>query len=74
MAALQHGDGATHDRLLAEAAARLADRDAVLLAHFSTSRAAVAVAAALKCPVLTAPSAAVEKLQGLLAKTATAGR
>jgi len=67
MAALQAGDGATHDRLLAEAAPRFADRDAVLLAHFSTSRAAAAVRAAIRCPVLTAPGAAVTRLKGLLA-------
>jgi Asp/Glu/hydantoin racemase len=66
MAALQAGDGATHDRLLAEAAPRFADRDAVLLAHFSTSRAAEAVAAVLKCPVLTAPGAAVAALKKIV--------
>jgi len=67
MAALQAGDGATHDRLLAEAAPRFADCDAVLLAHFSTSRAAAAVQKALKCQVLTAPGAAVAKLKVALA-------
>jgi Asp/Glu/hydantoin racemase len=66
MAALQASDGATHDRLLAEAAPRFADCDAVLLAHFSTSRAAEAVGAAINCPVLTAPGAAVEKLRGMI--------
>ena len=66
MAALKAGDGATHDRLLAEAAPRLAKCDAVLLAHFSTSRAESAVRAALPCPVLTAPGAAVERLKALL--------
>src|SRR5438094_8585097 len=39
MSALRAGDGAAHDRLLAEAAPRLAGCDAVLLAHLSTSRA-----------------------------------
>jgi Asp/Glu/hydantoin racemase len=67
MKALQGGDGATHDRLLAEAAPRFADYDAVLLAHFSTSRAETAVRATLPCPVLTAPGAAVERLKGLIA-------
>jgi Asp/Glu/hydantoin racemase len=67
MKALQAGDGATHDRLLAEAAPRFADREAVLLAHFSTSRAAAVVQAALICPVLTAPGAAVTKLKAALA-------
>jgi Asp/Glu/hydantoin racemase len=66
MAALKSGDGATHDRLLAEAAPRLADCEAVLLAHFSTSRAESAVRAAISRPVLTAPGAAVERLKTLL--------
>ena len=43
MPALRAGDGAAHDRLLAEAAPRLAQCDAVLLAHFSTARAEAAV-------------------------------
>lgn len=66
MAALRSGDGVTHDRLLAEAAPRLADCDTVLLAHFSTSRAESAVRAAIPRPVLTAPGAAVERLKALL--------
>lgn len=66
MQALKAGDGATHDRLLAEAAPRLKGCDTVLLAHFSTARAENAVAAALPCPVLTAPGAAVTKLKSLL--------
>lgn len=67
MAALKSGDGASHDRLLAEAAPRLLHCDAVLLAHFSTSRAEAAVRAAIGRPVLTAPGAAVERLKTLLA-------
>jgi len=67
MKALQGGDGAAHDRLVAEAAPRFADYDAVLLAHFSTSRAEAAVRARVPCPVLTAPGAAVERLKGLIA-------
>src|SRR3984885_1185060 len=66
MTALQAGEGATHDRLLAEAAPRFADRDAVLLAHFSTSRAAAAIGAAIKCPILTAPGAAVARLRRMI--------
>jgi Asp/Glu/hydantoin racemase len=66
MRALQAGDGADHDRRLATAAPRFVDYDAVLLAHFSTSRAATAVRAVLPCPVLTAPGAAVERLRGLI--------
>ena len=67
MKALQAGDAAEHDQLLAIAAPRFADHDALLLAHFSTSRAAAAVKAAVRCPVLTAPGAAVTKLKGLIA-------
>jgi Asp/Glu/hydantoin racemase len=66
MRALKRGNGAAHDRLLAEAAPRLGGCGAVLLAHFSTARAEPAVAAALPCPVLTAPGAAVTKLKSLL--------
>lgn len=66
MKALQGGDGAQHDELVAIAAPRFADHDAVLLAHFSTSRAAAAVKAVVRCPVLTAPGAAVTKLKGLI--------
>jgi Asp/Glu/hydantoin racemase len=67
MKALQEGDGAGHDQLVAIAAPRFADCDAVMLAHFSTSRAAAAVRAAVRCPVLTAPGAAVERLKEALA-------
>jgi Asp/Glu/hydantoin racemase len=67
MKALQSGDGAEHDQLVAIAAPRFADYDAIMLAHFSTSRAASAVKAAVRCPVLTAPGAAVTKLKGLIA-------
>ncbi len=66
MAALKSGDGATHDRLLAEAAPRLAGCDAILLAHFSTSRAEDSVAARVDRPVLTSPGSAVTKLREAL--------
>lgn len=65
MAALKSGDAETHNRLLAEAAPRLAQCDAVMLAHFSTSRALDAVRGAFDGPVLTSPAAAVEKLRRL---------
>lgn len=67
MEALRRGDGATHDRLLAARAGELAHCDAVLLAHFSTSRAATAVRSAVRVPVLTSPDAAVAQLRRLLA-------
>lgn len=67
MMALRAGDGAAHDRLLAEAAPRLKGCDAVMLAHFSTSRAEAAVAAALPgLRVLTSPGAAVRALRARL--------
>ncbi|MGH7110922.1 MAG: aspartate/glutamate racemase family protein [Stellaceae bacterium] len=70
MTALRAGDGTGHDRLLAAAAPRLAACDTVLLAHFSTSRAAAAVEAALGRPVLTAPGSAVAKLRTEVAAAA----
>ena len=66
MAALKRGDGATHDRLLAEAAPRLGGCDAIMLAHFSTARARDAVAARVRLPVLTAPESAVLRLKSLV--------
>ena len=65
--ALNTGDAETHNRLLAERVCELAGCDAVMLAHFSTSRAARAVQAKVSVPVLTAPEAAVAKLRGLVA-------
>jgi Asp/Glu/hydantoin racemase len=63
MSALDAGDGATHDRLVADAAPQLAGCDAVLLAQFSTARAHAAVSAVLGCPVLTSPDSAVLSLR-----------
>jgi hypothetical protein len=63
--ALRAGDAATHDRLVAAAAPRLAHCDAIMLAHFSTSRALGAVqGAGTGKPILTAPDAAVAMLRG----------
>jgi maleate cis-trans isomerase len=63
MAALADGDGPTHDRLLAEAATDLADSAMLMLAQFSTARAAEAVATATGKPVLTSPESAVLALR-----------
>jgi Asp/Glu/hydantoin racemase len=66
MAALQAGDAAEHNRLVAAAAPRFAGCDAVLLAHFSTARAEAAASAALGRPVLTSPGSAVAKLKSAI--------
>jgi Asp/Glu/hydantoin racemase len=66
MAALRAGDGAEHDRLIAQAAPRFADCDAILLAHFSTARAAQSVTAVVDRPVLTSPGSAVAKLKAII--------
>jgi aspartate/glutamate racemase len=67
MTALRAGDAETHNRLVAEKARDLADYDAIVLAHFSTSRAAAAVRSVTDIPVLTSPDAAVAKLKRLVA-------
>lgn len=64
--ALRAGDAETHNRRVAEGAAELGTRDAVLLAHFSTSRASEACRAVTARPVLSSPDAAVRKLRRLL--------
>jgi Asp/Glu/hydantoin racemase len=66
MEALKRGDGDEHNRLLAEAATKFDDCSAVLLAHFSTSRAFAAVKERTRAPVLTAPGAAVTELKTAL--------
>ena len=66
MRALNAGDAATHDRLLAEAAKGLATCDAIMLAQFSTARARDAVAEATGLPVLTSPDSAVRAMRAEL--------
>jgi hypothetical protein len=65
--ALNAGDIATHDALVAAAAPRLAACDAILLAHFSTATAVAAVQREVDRRVLTAPGAAVRALRQRLA-------
>ncbi|WP_407158537.1 aspartate/glutamate racemase family protein [Bradyrhizobium sp. STM 3557] len=67
IAALRAGDEETHNRLVAESAAALKGFDAIVLAHFSTSRAASAVRAVTTTPVFTSPDAAVKKMRRLIA-------
>lgn len=63
---LRKGDADTHNRLVAEHAPQLAHCDAIMLAHFSTSRAAAAVRTAVATPVFTAPHAAVDRMRTLV--------
>lgn len=66
MALLRKGDADSHNRLIAERAPELAGCDAIMLAHFSTSRAAAAVRAVVDIPVLTAPDAAVDRMRAMV--------
>lgn len=70
LAALDAGDPATHDRLVAEAALRLSDCDVILLGQFSLARAAPLVAVATGRPVVTTPDSAVRRMRALLAADA----
>jgi Asp/Glu/hydantoin racemase len=63
---LRKGDVETHNRLVAARAPELAECDAIMLAHFSTSRAAAAVRQVVKVPVLTAPDAAVDRMRAMV--------
>lgn len=63
MRALAAGDTATHDRLVAGAAASLAGCDAVLLAQFSMARARPVVEGAVAATVLSSPDSAVVTLR-----------
>lgn len=64
--ALKAGDAETHDQLVAEAAANINDADAIMLAHFSMSRAVGVARARTSLPILTSPETAISKLQDLL--------
>lgn len=68
MTALRAGDTETHNRLLAQAAPRLSGCDAVMLAHFSTSRALADVGRVLNGKVLTSPHSAVARLKSVLSR------
>src|ERR1700761_8690885 len=66
LAALDRGDRAEHDRLVAEASRDLADCDLIALAQYSMAPAAALVAEASGRPVLTTPDSAVSKLKQAL--------
>ena len=72
MQALRRGDAEAHNRLVASSAPVLAGCDAIMLAHFSTSRAFGAVREAVAVPVLSAPDLAVDRMRALVTGTATA--
>ncbi len=63
MQALRRADVEGHNVRVAAAAESLRDVDAIMLAHFSTSRALKAVQARVAVPILTSPDAAVAKLR-----------
>jgi aspartate/glutamate racemase len=69
MEALAAGDAASHDRLIAAAAPRLAHCDVLMLAQFSMARALPVVRQAVRNPVLTSPDSAVTRLKTLLSAT-----
>lgn len=64
---LRSGDPDGHNRLVAARAPEFSGHDAIMLAHFSTSRALEAVRAAVPVPVLSAPDAAVARMRDLVA-------
>src|SRR5579863_9298128 len=66
LAALDRGDRAEHDRLVAKASRDLRDCDLIALAQYSMAPAAELVAEVSKLPVLTTPDSAVNKLKRLL--------
>ncbi|MEM7059742.1 MAG: aspartate/glutamate racemase family protein [Pseudomonadota bacterium] len=69
--AMQRGDAKLHDKLLA-ASAKEMDCDTIMLAQFSTARAAKAVArSAKKKKILSSPGSAVRALKGRMATKAT---
>lgn len=68
LAQLRAGNDEGHNQRVAECARQLADYDAIVLAHFSTSRALNAVTEVVSIPVLAAPQAAVEQMKSLVQK------
>jgi hypothetical protein len=67
LAALDRGDRAEHDRLVADAAKDLRGCDVIALAQYSMAPAAAVVAEVSGRPVLTTPDSAVQKLKAALA-------
>ncbi len=66
LAALQAGDGARHDALVAQAAQALPPLDALVLCQFSLARARHAIPAVRGRTVVTTPLSAVRKMRRLV--------
>jgi Asp/Glu/hydantoin racemase len=66
LAALHAGDNVTHDALIADAAAKISDCDALLLCQFSMASAAERIASRPGRSVFTSPYSAVARLKQLL--------
>lgn len=66
MDALRKGDADTHNKLVAARAPELADCDAIMLAHFSTSRALERTSTAVSTPIITSPASAVDRMRALV--------
>lgn len=64
--ALKAGDGVRHDRLVADAVARLQTIDAIVLGQFSLARAVGLAARASPAPVITTPDSAVQALKTMV--------
>lgn len=65
---LRKGDAETHNMLVAQRVEELQGCDAIMLAHFSTARAAGHVRQVTHAPVLTAPEAAVDRIKELVGR------
>lgn len=64
--ALNAGNADEHNLRIVEAAQHFQQADAIILAHFSMEIAFGQVSAAVSCPVLSSPQAAVSKLKRLM--------
>lgn len=64
--ALASGDPARHDALVAARAREIDGCDAIVLAQFTLSRAAPAIAAVSRLPIYNSPGAAVAKMRAML--------
>jgi len=66
---LRAGNDSAHNQLVAQYARQLTECDAIMLAHFSTSRALKDVQAVTDVPVLAAPQAAVTEMKKRVMQT-----